>query len=56
MPKKGGSGRDLFEKEKPKEKVQLGEFIVQGITRAAFSTEFIKSSKNRIALLATIFL
>jgi len=28
MPKKGGSGRDLFEKEKPKEKVQLGEFIV----------------------------
>jgi hypothetical protein len=29
---------------------------VQGITRGAFSTDFIKSTSNRIALLATIFL
>lgn len=56
MPKKGTSGRDLFSPQKPAEKVQLGEFIVQGVHRSPFSTEFIMSTKNRIALLATIFL
>ena len=56
MPKKCVKAGEMFESKKPQDKVQLGEFVVQGVTRGAFSTDFIKSTSNRIALLATIFL
>jgi len=55
-PKRESSAKSVFSTSTKNTSIQMGDFTVLGVDKRPFTTEFVCSRRNRLALIVTILL